>query len=198
MPYQRCSPDLAPLPLCGRRRRLDKPQLLRPRGAVGEPSGRPRHVKVVVSRPGPGLRSTAVDISHRWATGRDPYRCPCEESSNGRPRGRSEGRAAGRDGRKGGASRGRTATGRAGDGSPPCSPLSTTTCRCSALRRSASRTGRASVFLGAVSAGLIALGFDSTRGAGPVGRVIFQVLALTPLVFPRAGRVRAVPGDRHR
>jgi hypothetical protein len=29
--------------------------------------------------------------------------------------------------------------------------------------------GRASVFLGAVSAGLIALGFESTRGAGPVG-----------------------------
>ena len=33
--------------------------------------------------------------------------------------------------------------------------------------------GRASVFLGAVSAGLIALGFESTRGAGPVGRMIF-------------------------
>ena len=43
--------------------------------------------------------------------------------------------------------------------------------------------GRASVFLGAVSAGLIALGFESTRGAGPVGRMIFQVLVLTPLVF---------------
>ena len=43
--------------------------------------------------------------------------------------------------------------------------------------------GRASVFLGAVSAGLIALGFQSTRGASPTGRMIFQVLVLTPLVF---------------
>ena len=44
--------------------------------------------------------------------------------------------------------------------------------------------GRVSVFLGAVSAGLIALGFESsTRGAGSVGRMIFQVLVLTPLVF---------------
>ena len=43
--------------------------------------------------------------------------------------------------------------------------------------------GRASVFLGAVSAGLIALGFDSTRGASPIGHMIFQVLVLTPLVF---------------
>ena len=44
--------------------------------------------------------------------------------------------------------------------------------------------GRVSVFLGAVSAGLIALGFkSSTCGAGPVGRMIFQVLVLTPLVF---------------
>ncbi len=44
--------------------------------------------------------------------------------------------------------------------------------------------GRASVFLGAVSAGLIALGFESsTRGAGPVGRMIFQVLVLTLLVL---------------
>jgi len=43
--------------------------------------------------------------------------------------------------------------------------------------------GRASIFLGAVSAGLIALGFASTRGASPAGRMIFQVLVLTPLVF---------------
>jgi hypothetical protein len=43
--------------------------------------------------------------------------------------------------------------------------------------------GRASVFLGAVSAGLIALGFDSTRGASPIGHMIFQILVLTPLVF---------------
>ena len=43
--------------------------------------------------------------------------------------------------------------------------------------------GRASVFLGAVSAGLIALGFDSTRGASPIGHMIFQVLVLTPLAF---------------
>jgi len=43
--------------------------------------------------------------------------------------------------------------------------------------------GRASVFLGAVSAGLIALGFESTRGASPIGHMIFQVLVLTPLVF---------------
>ena len=38
-------------------------------------------------------------------------------------------------------------------------------------------------FLGAVSAGLIALGFESTRGASPIGHMIFQVLVLTPLVF---------------
>ncbi len=43
--------------------------------------------------------------------------------------------------------------------------------------------GRASVFLGAVSAGLIALGFESTRGASPIGHMIFQVLVLAPLVF---------------
>jgi hypothetical protein len=43
--------------------------------------------------------------------------------------------------------------------------------------------GRASVFLGAVSAGLIALGFESMRGVGPVGRMIFQVLVLTPLIL---------------
>ena len=43
--------------------------------------------------------------------------------------------------------------------------------------------GRASVFLGAVSAGLIALGFNSTRGGSPIGHMIFQVLVLTPLVF---------------
>ena len=43
--------------------------------------------------------------------------------------------------------------------------------------------GRASIFLGAVSAGLIALGFESTGGASPAGRMIFQVLVLTPLVF---------------
>jgi hypothetical protein len=43
--------------------------------------------------------------------------------------------------------------------------------------------GRASVFLDGVSAGLIALVFESTRGVGPVGRMIFQVLVLTPLVF---------------
>ena len=43
--------------------------------------------------------------------------------------------------------------------------------------------GRASVFLGAVSAGLIALGFETTRGASPIGHMIFQVLVLTPLVF---------------
>ena len=39
--------------------------------------------------------------------------------------------------------------------------------------------GRASVFLGAVSAGLIALGFESsTRGAGPVGRWLSGRLSL--------------------
>src|ERR1700761_6172196 len=43
--------------------------------------------------------------------------------------------------------------------------------------------GRASIFLGAVSAGLIALGFESTSGASPLGRMVFQVLVLTPLVF---------------
>jgi hypothetical protein len=43
--------------------------------------------------------------------------------------------------------------------------------------------GRASVFLGAVSAGLIALGFESTGTASATGRMVFQVLVLTPLVF---------------
>ena len=36
--------------------------------------------------------------------------------------------------------------------------------------------GRASVFLGAVSAGLIALGFESTRGAGRTVAVITSVV----------------------
>jgi hypothetical protein len=43
--------------------------------------------------------------------------------------------------------------------------------------------GRASVFLGAVSAGLIALGFESTGSVSPLGRMIFRVLVLSPLVF---------------
>ena len=46
--------------------------------------------------------------------------------------------------------------------------------------------GRASVFLGAVSAGLIALGFESTtRGAGPVGRMIFPVSGVPAAVQRR-------------
>src|SRR6201996_9697596 len=44
-------------------------------------------------------------------------------------------------------------------------------------------TGRASVFLGAVSAGLIALGFESAGSASEAGRMVFRVLVLTPLVF---------------
>lgn len=44
-------------------------------------------------------------------------------------------------------------------------------------------TGRASVFLGAVSAGLIALGFESTGSVSEGGRMVFRVLVLTPLVF---------------
>jgi hypothetical protein len=43
--------------------------------------------------------------------------------------------------------------------------------------------GRASVFLGAVSAGLIALGFESAGGVSSTGKMVFQVLVLTPLVF---------------
>ena len=43
--------------------------------------------------------------------------------------------------------------------------------------------GRASVFLGAVSAGLIALGFESTGTVSEMGRMTFRVLVLTPLVF---------------
>jgi hypothetical protein len=43
--------------------------------------------------------------------------------------------------------------------------------------------GRASVFLGAVSAGLIALGFESTGAVSELGRMVFRVLVLTPLVF---------------
>ena len=43
--------------------------------------------------------------------------------------------------------------------------------------------GRASVFLGAVSAGLIALGFESTRNGSSMGSMVFRVLVLTPLVF---------------
>jgi len=43
--------------------------------------------------------------------------------------------------------------------------------------------GRASVFLGAVSAGLIALGFESAGNVSPLGRMVFRVLVLSPLVF---------------
>ncbi|HEY2640205.1 MAG TPA: hypothetical protein VGI66_10040 [Streptosporangiaceae bacterium] len=43
--------------------------------------------------------------------------------------------------------------------------------------------GRASVFLGAVSAGLIALGFQGAGHGRSAGTTIFEVLVLSPLVF---------------
>ena len=43
--------------------------------------------------------------------------------------------------------------------------------------------GRASVFLGAVSAGLIALGFHGAGHGRSAGTTIFEVLVLSPLVF---------------
>ena len=48
----------------------------------------------------------------------------------------------------------------------------------------AEANGRASVFIGAVSAGLIALGFQGVVGHGQsTGTMIFQVLVLTSLLF---------------
>jgi hypothetical protein len=47
----------------------------------------------------------------------------------------------------------------------------------------AEANGRASVFLGAVSAGLIALGFQGIGHGQSAGTVIFQVLVLTSLLF---------------
>ena len=58
--------------------------------------------------------------------------------------------------------------------------------------------GRASVFLGAVSAGLIALGFHGVGHGRSAGTTIFEVLVLSPLVVPGPGRVRPLPRDRHR
>jgi hypothetical protein len=43
--------------------------------------------------------------------------------------------------------------------------------------------GRASVFLGAVSAGLIALGFQGADHGRSAGTTVFEVLVLSPLVF---------------
>jgi hypothetical protein len=43
--------------------------------------------------------------------------------------------------------------------------------------------GRATVFLGAVSAGLIALGFQGAGHGRSAGTTIFEVLVLSPLVF---------------
>ncbi len=47
----------------------------------------------------------------------------------------------------------------------------------------AEANGRASVFLGAVSAGLIALGFQGIGHGQSTGTMIFQVLVLTSLLF---------------
>jgi hypothetical protein len=47
----------------------------------------------------------------------------------------------------------------------------------------AEANGRASVFLGAVSAGLIALGFQGVGHGRSAGTTIFEVLVLSPLVF---------------
>ncbi len=56
--------------------------------------------------------------------------------------------------------------------------------------------GRASIFLGAVSAGLIALGFQGANSGRSGGHTVFQILALSSLTFLGGGHVRAVSGGR--
>jgi hypothetical protein len=74
----------------------------------------------------------------------------------------------------------------AGDAKPAWITLLTTEHYTLGMQRAATISevnGRASIFIGAVSAGLIALGFEGTGNRHSAGSTVFAALVLTPLVF---------------
>jgi hypothetical protein len=74
----------------------------------------------------------------------------------------------------------------AGDAKPAWITLLTTEHYALGMQRAATISevnGRASIFIGAVSAGLIALGFAGAGSMHTAGSTVFTVLVLTPLLF---------------
>jgi hypothetical protein len=74
----------------------------------------------------------------------------------------------------------------AGDAKPAWITLLTTEHYALGMQRAATISevnGRASIFIGAVSAGLIALGFEGAGNRHSAGSTVFAVLVLTPLLF---------------
>jgi hypothetical protein len=74
----------------------------------------------------------------------------------------------------------------AGDAKPAWITLLTTEHYVLGMQRAATISevnGRASIFIGAVSAGLIALGFEGSGSRHSAGSTVFAVLVLTPLLF---------------
>src|ERR1700749_2097858 len=74
----------------------------------------------------------------------------------------------------------------AGDPKPAWITLLTTEHYTLGMQRAATISevnGRASVFIGAVSAGLIALGLEGAGGRPAAGSTVFGALVLTPLAF---------------
>jgi hypothetical protein len=74
----------------------------------------------------------------------------------------------------------------AGDAKPAWITLLTTEHYALGMQRAATISevnGRASIFIGAVSAGLIALGFEGAGAKHTAGSTVFTVLVLTPLLF---------------
>jgi hypothetical protein len=74
----------------------------------------------------------------------------------------------------------------AGDAKPAWITLLTTEHYTLGMQRAATISevnGRASIFIGAVSAGLIALGFEGAGNRHSAGSTVFAALVLTPLVF---------------
>jgi hypothetical protein len=74
----------------------------------------------------------------------------------------------------------------AGDAKPAWITLPTTEHYILGMQRAATISevnGRASIFVGAVSAGLIALGFEGAENRHSAGSAVFAVLVLTPLLF---------------
>jgi hypothetical protein len=74
----------------------------------------------------------------------------------------------------------------AGDAKPAWITLLTTEHYTLGMQRAATISevnGRASIFIGAVSAGLVALGFEGAGNMHSTGSVVFAALVLTPLAF---------------
>ncbi|HEY6491675.1 MAG TPA: hypothetical protein VIZ43_00235 [Trebonia sp.] len=74
----------------------------------------------------------------------------------------------------------------AGDAKPAWITLLTTEHYALGMQRAATISevnGRASIFIGAVSAGLIALGFEGAGNRHSAGSTVFAALVLTPLLF---------------